>query len=303
MKGKDEIEFLLKEIKKSGYPLEIEIASFLESQKIWSVYTNTYFFDRDEGKGRELDIKAQVEPFEVSKEELIPLLGLTLLVQCKRIPGNAWIFFQVPGVKRDIPVSRVSLFDAIKEGSPVPYDILEIMGTHFEKCKTKATNFCEFVINSEESNKRTDNIWECVISLVKATSEEMRFELLDKKKFIEEETDIKDWLAEPFDVLNVFYPIVVFEGKIYVANVGKEISLNRQSHVQLIIDYKSGNYEGKFCIDFIERQHFSSFFQDVMKDTKVFKKRIAHFSKKYVKDLKGTVKGYFRAKSGPILLE
>ena len=69
---KAEIDHLKELIRQSGFPLEIEIASFLESARIplnledMEVSTGTYYLDKDEKKGRELDIEVEI-PIEYER--------------------------------------------------------------------------------------------------------------------------------------------------------------------------------------------------------------------------------------------
>ena len=101
---KTEIDRLKELIRQSGFPLQIEVASFLDSVRVpmklqdMQVSTSAYYLDKDTKKGRELDIKALI-PIKYKgkvKGKSFDKIGafLRLLIQCKRIPGNVWMFFK-----------------------------------------------------------------------------------------------------------------------------------------------------------------------------------------------------------------
>lgn len=84
----EKIEYLKKEIKKTGYPLEIEISSILD--RGWTVLNTDSYFDRDDGKLRDIDIRA-----EKTYDACMPLfLSTSLVVECKKSEDFAWVFLQ-----------------------------------------------------------------------------------------------------------------------------------------------------------------------------------------------------------------
>jgi hypothetical protein len=86
------IDFIKKELKKKGYPLEHFVQGILDSKE-WYVQPNAYFLDKDTQKGREIDIMAEYECSEFSTwTSFFP----RLLVECKKMLGNAWVFFSTP---------------------------------------------------------------------------------------------------------------------------------------------------------------------------------------------------------------
>ncbi len=88
---KNEKEFILENIKKSGYPLEIEVSSILE--KDWFVVNNAFYLDKISNKEREIDILAN-NPFSKHEGSKIKFLcTITLIVECKKSNTHAWVFF------------------------------------------------------------------------------------------------------------------------------------------------------------------------------------------------------------------
>jgi hypothetical protein len=92
---KSEIDHLKELILNSGLPLEIEIVSYLANRSslmsdLDEISTSTHYLDKDEGKGRELDINMKIGVS--SEKKTSPMVFLNLLIECKKILGNAWIF-------------------------------------------------------------------------------------------------------------------------------------------------------------------------------------------------------------------
>ena len=82
----------------SGYPLEIFVGAFL-AERGWTCHHSKYYIDRDEGKGREIDIlarkvEARVGPFPISH-----FFGTSasLVVECKK-SAKPWVV-----LTRDLP--------------------------------------------------------------------------------------------------------------------------------------------------------------------------------------------------------
>ena len=87
----NQIDYLKQKIKKTGYPLEIQISSLLD-KKNWGTVQNTCsYFDREEGKLRDIDIT--VGNF-YGPPKIAPLMLFTqLIIECKKSDNFAWVFF------------------------------------------------------------------------------------------------------------------------------------------------------------------------------------------------------------------
>lgn len=292
----NEIGFLKQEIKKSGYPLESHVTSVISSRKDWILYFNPYFWDKDENKGREIDIKATYSSDELYNRGSSVFMTLSLIIECKRIPGNAWVFFKSPADPYS-PILRCSWFDFFKglEGDTLSHVISNKKSTHFDRCSAKSTQYAEYIISQNESNKRRDNIWGSVIKLVKACSEEVENLKDEDRKIIEdlrfEGLDL--WVERPDSTISFVYPVIVFEGKLYEASIEDEIILRRKHYIQLHIDFSSKNYKGKFCIDVISRSFFKKFLNHIENDVKVFENRILKHQQKHLDDVKKVALPYF----------
>ena len=305
---KSEMDYLKELILRSGFPLEIEITSFLtEKCKLidykymgieTDILTCAYYLDKDEGKGRELDIKARVPiSTEIKKS---PMIYLNLLIQCKNIPGNAWVFFKSP--HRIKPHSAeyccgvTSVLNVLKWLPRLDFEFKFLLDKRFEGLPT-TTVFDEYILDKNTSNNQKDNLFDAVISLAKATSYEVELANRSYKKDIEklcvEETDAED-LALLLGYAEIFYPIVIFSGKMYVAEdvaKGKRMKLTPVDHVGLFFNYVSGSYDIDLALDIMTKDAFGSFFKNISRDTKVLRNALngdigKSFDRELVKALK-----------------
>ncbi|MFH1626123.1 MAG: hypothetical protein ABID54_13350 [Pseudomonadota bacterium] len=108
----DKTKFIKQEIERSGFPFEMEITSILKEDG-WDVLPSTPYWDEDEGKWREIDIKAYKSIEQgPDGENLKPYsLSVALIIECKKTDDYGWVFFPWPRDARDIELTRVRHID------------------------------------------------------------------------------------------------------------------------------------------------------------------------------------------------
>lgn len=70
------------EVVKTGFPLELRTADYLRSLK-YHIAHNIYFLDRDEQKGREIDLRALKNAF-FDKGSVAYAVRHCLLLECRK---------------------------------------------------------------------------------------------------------------------------------------------------------------------------------------------------------------------------
>jgi hypothetical protein len=112
---KTENEFVAEELRKSGFPLEIQVADIL-SENGWSVFPSYLYFDYDDGVHKELDIIA----YKVLKGQIDASdyynVHVELLIECKKREDNTWVFFPrkvTPSPYLQV-ISRIDSFDVAR---------------------------------------------------------------------------------------------------------------------------------------------------------------------------------------------
>lgn len=86
-----EIGNLHKDITKTGYVTEM-IVTGLFAKAGWRTFDHSYFLDRDENKGREIDLLAIYYHTESSPKKALTV-GLGLSVEVKKATSKPWIVF------------------------------------------------------------------------------------------------------------------------------------------------------------------------------------------------------------------
>jgi hypothetical protein len=99
MSEKDLKEEILDEIEKTGFPLELRISNFLHENGHY-VANNLYYIDRDEDKGREVDMRA-LKNFVFKDNDEEYYVRHCLLIECKR-SDKPWVIFTSPVTSYDM---------------------------------------------------------------------------------------------------------------------------------------------------------------------------------------------------------
>ena len=283
MGKKTKKEFIIEEIEKSGYPLEYYVSGILRDQE-WSVFPNQFYFDKDSGKGREFDIRAEKEYII---DELDAVLTIRLLIECKKIPGNAWVFFDGPQLQNTRIASfptMVTILDAFginsedateKIGVPLLFENL-----HYDK-GFFASGYKEIVLDRKQSKKSDiSNIWDSEITLIKTIPSEIQDCLSDELMALL----IDGFKTDGFDswhssgasqCIYFLYPLIVFQGDIYSTSFPlSEETLKETDYICLSRDYKSANYEFKGAIDILKKEYFEKYLIELERDFRKIKQSI-----------------------------
>lgn len=260
----EEIQRLKKLILKSGFPLEIKVASTIPKalaelgmnvQLI--VSTSPYYLDKDEGKARELDSK--IESMILSENNR-PSVYLNLLIQCKNIPGNTWVFYKSPQPLFYFPKST-GVLDTLNW--PVRWHADYTMTDLHMKNVPMTTVYSEFVTDKKRSNDKNNNLFEAIISLVKATAFDVEGDNAHFKKSVDTES------FEHLSHVNIYYALVVFNGEMFLADEvdkGENMQLTPVNHVGCYVDYVSGSYDIDLLVEVIHESALETYVQQLKKD-------------------------------------
>jgi hypothetical protein len=243
------------DIDKSGVELELRVGSILSSAR-WGVTFHRYYLDYDETKARELDVIGE-QTFELDIPNYQFSFDLQLLIQCKKIPGNSWTFFNHPSDsdRTWIPhLLTVGGFHNRMEFGPYSNDPFNVVILNTKKVDSDSILHREAIMDPKKSNKRRDNAFEASISVAKAwefhRKETLKAQKQDLEEYVSEllkfgtTDEVRVNLASKriFDYLNSFQPLIVFEGDLYVASLEPR-KLRRANLVRLRVDYRSSNYD------------------------------------------------------------
>jgi hypothetical protein len=101
------------------------------------------------------------------------------------------------------------------------------------------------------------------------------------------------------DNIEVFYPVVIFDGKMYEAqfaegtvNADGKIKLEPRDYVRLHFDYHSSYYNGNYFIDVICKDKLEYYLDSVTNDLEIFDDRRKELSEGYEKELQEDIRQY-----------
>jgi len=169
-------DHIIEKIKKSGYPLEIEVSNLLDT-KHYVVFNSQYYFDVEEKMGRDLDIYAMPFAFEKPDKKFLPLKMRTeLAIECKKSETHAWVFYN----RENTRISGHHISGQFKTSVPKPrkwspdyfqWMLQECLTLHYYEFERVAIAFDEIKKKRDGSSRR--EIFGAINHLVKFTCYEI----------------------------------------------------------------------------------------------------------------------------------
>jgi hypothetical protein len=278
----NEEENIIKELKDSGYPLEIEATLVLES-KGWNVLNQEGYLDIEENKWRTIDILAS-KNMDLSSSSVYKRLHFSLAIECKKLE-KPWVFWTRE--KKPLRIfDPISAFGLIKiESKP------QLHPLHFENIAN-----C-FHYYSARFNKVALIPYEPFLKsgksiIFEAKSQVIKFLLYEMKRtqdfFVAEEYKEK---AKPqyktINLIALYFPLIIIDGKLYEMEFEKdEPKLVSSNHIQYLTSFgfqnPDKNYSGDFLIDIIKIDFLKEYLDMVEEELKQFATKIASIQTPYI---------------------
>lgn len=275
----NKIDYLKREIRKTGYPLEIEISSLLD--KTWQTVVNTdTYFDKDEGKLRDIDIHA----FDIlASEKMLPIsLRTGLVIECKKEEDFAWVFFSRPFELAidDIDgqyVDEVQCTTKNTENYEIMETIYEKTSLHYENITRIAVSYDTFCLKGKKDSfsKKKREIFEAqnqVKKYVGYTIEQM----------------IKSSPQLGVYPIEFYFPCIVFDGAMYEAIIENgKLKLEESNHVVLSSLYRSpySIFERGVLIDVVKKSYFKDYERLIRKDVTSLRRIVRKNAKKFAREI------------------
>jgi len=296
-------EHLIKRIKKSGYPLEIEISNLLD--KDYVVFNTKYYFDEETKKGRDIDIYASPSYFDVDRKlvdlekKLLPFkLRTEIAVECKKSETHAWVFYtsqnvklsgyHISGqVKTSVPKRRTFSTDSFE------WILQKCLTFHYRKFERVAIAYDEIKKKKLEKEKtKKDNstrreLFEAINQLVKFTCYEIH-QSFDRISKLPKPSMYKA-------VILIFFPTIVFDGDMFEVTFDSgEPKLERKNHIILGTTYRCPYCQEveSFMFDVVHRSYFSEFMKILRADYTEVRKSMLKKHDELVKSAKNTRQKY-----------
>ena len=253
--GKDEFERIKNDIKKSGFPLEIEVSEVLKRHE-WRVLNQQYYFDRDERKVRTIDILAYVadhsqvgdyKPFHVS-----------LIIECKS-SSKPWVFWTTQKNKElfSFPVTLVKHWAkprGITRERKMYYDWLKWMS--YSHIYSPDLDRVALIHYEPFKKGKGREIFEASNQVMKALS----FELMRDKECTLKVPDLHP--------LFILYPVIVFDGHLFeLRTENGDLKLLPVKYLQ----YSTSTLGESFLIEVIKKEFLSTYLEKLKAEINTMK--------------------------------
>lgn len=255
-------DHLIQQVKKSGYPLEIEVSNILDG-KSYVVFNSEYYFDEEAQQGRDLDVYAlPLEPDPLNDAILPFRLRFELAIECKKSEPYAWVFYTRPRMpdnsiymngqltttlpKRKTFSVESSEWFLERECLKFHYDRFDRIAVAYDELKKARAN--------EKVGSHRNEIFEATNQLTKFVN------------YLRHRTE-KNLSELPEDrpkreIIMVLFPIIVFDGDLFEVFFKRgEPMLWKTKHI-LLSAHRYCPYckESKsFTIDIVHRSYFEEF--------------------------------------------
>jgi hypothetical protein len=220
----DLLDRITAEITKTGFPLELRAASYLR-ERGYHVATNIYFVDKDEEKGREVDIRALKNDFLDTRR----VVRHCLLIECKKSSSRPWVFFTSEVASYDQNVT-----DILCHGIDYSHwlrtmtEAREMQERHpwFREPERGRSFFEPFSSGGTDTNQ---TINKAILGAIKACIE------AHQTNFASDYVGVRN--------ATFYYPIVVFDGELFTANLsGGDLVVRPTDSVLVSAHYRSAKY-------------------------------------------------------------
>lgn len=242
------LKFFQQQLERSGHSLENKVEDLLNDR--FSVLREVPYIDKDEAKGRNIDLVAYAEipsPHEFTQQLQYHIIGrINLIIECKNLPNHGWIFFKTKEPELVFP-DKVTIADRM------PIEITEYDPTrHYSPITPipnlfNASGYDEYIFDNgremkyeKKSNERTKNIYDAVNKVTKAT----RYQLETTRDLLCNKMQYFISKMDKIIAFAIFQPLIVFQGRMYGATItsGKN-KLEPIKFAQIPKRYVSSNYD------------------------------------------------------------
>jgi hypothetical protein len=265
------IEKIKTELKKSGYPLEFYCKHVLWSKR-WSISGAKQFVTGD-GLYKEIDIEGCEGFFSDSRSKSEYHIVTHIPVECKKNSKNPWVFF-MDRISRNPNLSCV-------DSDLRMLTRMELSGKAFHYMRNENGCSSYVVAFKDDSSKESQQIYEAVHKVI----EFVKFSIEDWTKAKGRRNTARKL---PINI-HVYYPVVVFDGQLFVAEVANEdLILREASHVVLerseVLDVH-GIWH--YTVDIVRKDYFPQYLDLLRQNEDILKSAIEKSMKKKNSEKRG----------------
>ena len=235
-------------LRQSGYLMEQQVATQLEALDL-HVWTNWAFEDIDEGKSREIDVRA-IRRVAHNEEKKVSAF-IEIIGECKN-NSNPLVFIGRPKSNVDSLYAPEELVLPTRDKKAffhLGFDQVH----HGFASEVKAVQFCRIDRKGKNWHANHGGLYDLIFyPLAKALTARKREILKDHRR--------SEWRYFWF-----FVPVVVTSGDIlFVDSTAAEPVPEAKNYVTFKRDIQSENLKGTFAVDFIRQSHLEQYFADCL---------------------------------------
>jgi len=265
---------IVKEIKQSGFPLEIHCLNICSKKNTGRMPNIRYSY---EGNLREIDLYAFFEEINLHprKGENLQHTSTSIVIECKK-SKYPWVFFSTNlyGSEDIFPFTKYySDFDLYFAEINAPHLRTQIY-KKLRKNHYKYSKGVPYCLSYFEAFRKPDAPSE-IYKAIESVLSFLNFRLESRKSRAK-----KRGYSTEF-----FYPVVVLEGSLFEVEIEEdEICVKKTDHIHLRVDYKDDIY----MVDVVTKENFENLFNMIENDHYDFVESIngINFSQDYQSSLK-----------------
>ena len=270
-------------IKKTGYPLEIQVSQALSKQRGWISWSNQMYIDPDDKKPREVDVGgvyfpalAMFDPYQATQLDSLDFgpipFAPQILVECKKSSDNSLVLFptrpfsftMLEGQILELPflLGKKQMSSSGQFGAGT----MGFLGTRFHYNGKFVSS--SYTLTKPGAGSKPD-IYEAVMVLMKAQSQSKDglFSTL-KQTDAQEKAGLISKVSTIYPV-NFTFLAIVFQGSMFEAEiVDGEPVLKDLNHGYVNSVYWSTQLERpvSYVIDVVSSTHFQDYLELLRKD-------------------------------------
>jgi hypothetical protein len=270
-----EIERIIKDIQKSGLPLEIKMSSILGADG-WAVHNQEGYLDADENKWRTIDIMAH-KSIEIPNSSAYSKLHFSLIIECKK-SDKPWVFYvrEKEGARTFAPLMACGLVK--QEGKPWLHPLHMEKWVDFLHYYSPYSKTIAVIPYQPFKDRKQSDIFEATNQLIKA----LHYEMERTRDFFAHEEARESLAMFPkkqqqfVKTLCLFYPIIVFDGKLYELTYDAEKpKLSPSKYIQYLISYRSPRISDLFVMDVINPDFAEKYLKLINNEVTLLKEKVA----------------------------
>jgi hypothetical protein len=221
----------------TGYLEELKVANIF-SKTGWEVRHSSYYLDRDENKGREIDVYASKNiVFEdiLGKEIYI---GLNLVCEVKKSVDKPWIIFSTEKSPYEARLevslcTQSGMGDVLRQKIQTNKNVYR--NSSIDKLSRIGVTYCE-AFKNEKPKMGSDysQIFKALTSSIKASE---YFFSISQNRYV-------GMMGSLPKSIEFFEPVIILSGAMYEAylNIKNELELNEINHIPVLFNRISPKY-------------------------------------------------------------